>query len=114
MRLCGARHSSLKRRRSNAAASHLGEGTNQRTVLACLMPRYFFDTRDNDTLTPDTEGVVLSNVAAAKATAAASLAEVARDVLPSSDRHRLAVEVREGHEPILVVSMMFEAVLLAT
>jgi hypothetical protein len=76
------------------------------------MPIYFFDTRDDETFIRDEIGLEFADVAAAKAEAAASLGELARDVLPSSNRRTLAVEVRNEHRPVLVATLTFEAVLL--
>jgi hypothetical protein len=45
--------------------------------------------------------------------AAASLAEMARDVLPSSIRRNLAVEVRNERHPVLSALLSFEAIVLA-
>ncbi len=71
------------------------------------MPRYYFDTRDDDYFLRDEEGVELADVAIARAEAARTLAEIARDVLPGSERREIAVDVRDGTEQPL-----FRAVLL--
>ena len=76
------------------------------------MPRYFFDTRDNDTFTEDDIGVELPDLEVVKTQAALSLTELARDVLPGSMRRDLAVEVRDEHQPVLKAKLRFEAILL--
>ncbi len=76
------------------------------------MPHYYFDTRDNDRFIQDDDGVELADLDAARQIAAASLAELAVDVLPGSERRVLIVEVREGQEPVLEARLTFEAVRL--
>ena len=44
------------------------------------MPRYFFDTYDDDTVIEDDIGVECADLDEVKAVAAVSLAELARDV----------------------------------
>jgi hypothetical protein len=75
------------------------------------MPIYFFDTRDGDTFVSDDNGVELSDLAAAKVVASISLAELARDVLPSSERRVLIVEVRSEDRLVLEARLTFEAIL---
>ena len=57
------------------------------------MPRYYFDTRDDEKFIPDEVGIVFSGIEAARDEAARGLAEMARDVLPGKVRRELAVEV---------------------
>jgi hypothetical protein len=76
------------------------------------MPLYFFDTRDGDTFFSDSEGVYLPDLAAAKAIASASLAELAQDVIPGSERRVLIVEVRDGKRAVLEARLSFEAIFL--
>ena len=76
------------------------------------MPLYFFDTRDNDLFVEDQVGVELPDLEAVKRQAAISLAELARDVLPGSLSRKLAVEVRDGRQPVLKALLTFEAVML--
>ncbi|MEA1013542.1 DUF6894 family protein [Sphingosinicella sp. LY1275] len=78
------------------------------------MPLYFFDTRDNDDFIEDDMGLDFPNLEAVKVEAARSLAELARDVIPGSVKHRLAVEVRDALGPVLRAMMTFEAVILRT
>jgi hypothetical protein len=61
------------------------------------MPRYFFDTRDDGDLVRDDQGFELEDLAAVKALAAKTLAEMAADVLPSSDERCLGIDVRNEH-----------------
>jgi hypothetical protein len=72
----------------------------------------FFDTRDDDTFIKDDVGVELADLETAKAVAATSLAELAMDVLPSSLRRKLAVEVRDKVQCVLKTFLHFEAVVL--
>jgi hypothetical protein len=76
------------------------------------MPRYFFDTRDDDTFIEDDVGVELADLEAAKEVAATSLAELALDVLPTSLRRELVVEVRDKVQCVLKTFLHFEAVIV--
>ena len=76
------------------------------------MPRYFFDTRDNEALVTDEEGLELPDLQAVKVQAGLALAELARDVIPGSVRRHLSVEVRDDQGPVMVAMMMFEALIL--
>lgn len=76
------------------------------------VPHYFFDTRDGDEFIRDDIGLDLPDLQSAKAQAALSLAELARDVLPGAERRTLIVDVRDEHQPLLTALMVFEAILL--
>ena len=76
------------------------------------MPLYFFDTRDNDDFIADNVGLEFHDLETVKDQAALSLAELARDVLPGSDRRVLSVEVREERHQILIATLTFEAIIL--
>ena len=76
------------------------------------MARYFFDTFDDDTCIKDEVGLECSDLTVVKEWAAASLVELARDVLPGSIRRHLAVKVRDGSGPVLEANLTFEAVVL--
>ena len=76
------------------------------------MPLYFFDTRDGDIFIEDDIGQLVADVEDAKAIAAASPAELARDVLPGSMRRVLIVEVRDERKAVLETRLTFEALLL--
>lgn len=78
------------------------------------MPRYFFDTRDGDAFIENEIGLELPDVEAAKAVAAQSLAELARDVIPRSERRVLIVEVRDEERPVLEARLTFEVVILVS
>jgi hypothetical protein len=75
------------------------------------MPRYYFDVRDDDDVTPDEDGLVFHSLEAVKEEAARALAEIARDVIPGAVRRVLAIEVRdEAKRPLLEARMVFEIV----
>ena len=76
------------------------------------MPRFFFDTRDNDQFIEDDIGLDLPDLGAVKVEASRSLAELASDVLPGSLRRELAVEVRDERQAVLRAVLTFEAVVL--
>ena len=78
------------------------------------MAIYFFDTRDGDKFIAAELAVDLPDLKAVKVTAAASLAELARDVLPGSSKRVLIVEARDEHGlRVLEARLTFEAVILA-
>ena len=72
------------------------------------MPRYYFDSRDNDSFLLDDEGFEHPCFEAAKRTAARALVELARDVLPGSVVRTLAIEVRDDARPLFKASLQFE------
>jgi len=74
--------------------------------------RYFFDTYDDDKVIEDEIGTECRDLDAVKAVAALSLAEIARDVLPSSIKRHLAVKVHDGPNPVLESHLIFEAIIL--
>jgi hypothetical protein len=76
------------------------------------MPRYYFDFRDEDAFTRDSDGVELTGIEAAQNEAARSLGEMARDVLPGTVRRVLTAEVRDDKEPLLEARLVFEVVRL--
>ena len=84
-------------------------GTGRAAAGFSRVPRYFFDTRDNDQFVEDDVGLEFPDLETVKAQAALSLAELARDVLPGSERRVLVVEVRDEKQPILVAKLIFEA-----
>lgn len=95
----------------NRAFDHEGEPGGVEPVKPSV-PRYFFDTRDNDNFTEDDVGIDLPDLEAVKAQAALSLAELARDVLPGNLQRDLAVEARDDRQPVLQAKLKFEAHLL--
>jgi metallophosphoesterase superfamily enzyme len=77
------------------------------------MPRYFFDTRDDQRHVRDDDGLELADLQQVKRMAARSLAELALEVLPASTERCLGVDVRDeqGH-PVLTTELVFKARLL--
>jgi hypothetical protein len=74
------------------------------------MALFFFDTRDEDEITPDDVGLDLASLEEAKAVAAKSLAELALDALPGATRRCLGVDVSdERRRPVFTTSLTFEA-----
>jgi hypothetical protein len=69
------------------------------------MPRYYFDLRDGDVVTPDEVGLELSSFHAAQEEAARSLADLAREALRTHHIDGagglIAVEVRDDEGPVL-------------
>lgn len=76
------------------------------------MALYFFDTYDDETVIKDDVGLECADLQIVRDTAAISLAELARDVLPGSFRRVLAVRVHDGQQPVLEATLTFEAILL--
>ncbi|UVF18075.1 hypothetical protein HPT29_016325 [Microvirga terrae] len=58
------------------------------------MPRYFFDTYDGDQFVPDSNGLELPDLAAAKREAQRALADIARDALPDDDQRTYFISVK--------------------
>jgi hypothetical protein len=72
------------------------------------MPRYFFDTMDSGRLICDESGVELPSIQAARAEAARSLADIARDMSPD-DHREVVVEVSDGEGcPLFRAALYFE------
>jgi hypothetical protein len=76
------------------------------------VPRYYFDTRDDDKFICDDEGVELPDIQAAAKAAARSLAEFALEVLPSSNERCLGVDVRDDRQQVLTTELTYRAVIL--
>ena len=72
------------------------------------MPRYYFDTRDNESFIPDDDGVEIATLDEVKLTASRAMADFAKDVLPGSVVRVLTIEVRDDFGPVLLVSLRFE------
>lgn len=89
----------------NYEQNHVPEG------YVCVT-RYFFDTFDDDAFVEDDIGLECQDLETVKREASASLAELARDVLPGSDRRYLKVKVRDDERPVLEVHLTFEAIVL--
>ena len=80
--------------------------------VEAVMARYFFDARDNNDFIEDDIGLELPDLEAVKVEAARSLAEIAKDVLPSSLKRELVVEARDERQPVLRAVLTFEAIIL--
>ena len=73
------------------------------------MLRYYFDIRDGEALYADEEGIELQDQKSAEIEAANSLADMARDLSPLDERHRMAIEVRTSAGPVFQAAFIFEA-----
>jgi hypothetical protein len=72
------------------------------------MPRYFFDTMDGGRFISDESGIELPNIQAARAEAARSLTDIARDMSPD-DRREVVVEVSDDEgRPLFRTALYFE------
>ncbi|MCK1515092.1 hypothetical protein IVB22_21500 [Bradyrhizobium sp. 190] len=71
------------------------------------MKRYYFDVRDGSQFIHDDEGVELPNIESARQEATTALSEMAREWVRGGPQHRMAVEVRDDHGPILEASLGF-------
>lgn len=76
------------------------------------MTRYFFDTYDDEKFICDDVGTMCADMKAVKEEAALSLAELAREVLPTCNARLLAVKVRDDHDPVLEAHLRYEAKVL--
>lgn len=74
------------------------------------MPLFFFHTRDDDAYLEDDVGIVLPGLEEAKIEAARSLAELAKDVIPGSQRRTLIVEVRDSRQLVMETRLEFEVI----
>jgi uncharacterized protein DUF6894 len=76
------------------------------------MKRYYFDLREGDTLAVDEEGLELPTLQAVQVEAARSLVDMARHaVWTKADTildHRMVIEVRDEHGPVLQAKFSFE------
>ena len=66
------------------------------------MPRYFFDTYDGDQFVPDSNGLELPDLAAAKREAQRALADIARDALPAGDQRTYFICVKDETGQVLL------------
>jgi aspartate oxidase len=94
---------------SGATASRFSAfGQQGPSKSADPMPRYFFDTMDSGRLICDESGVELPSIQAARAEAALSLADIARDMSPD-DHREVVVEVSDGEGcPLFRAALYFE------
>ena len=76
------------------------------------MPRYYFPSWDGDKFLSDEDGVEFVDLDQARVAAVCSLAEMARDSLPTSPGERiLKVHLIDGGgEPLLELRLTFEIV----
>lgn len=76
------------------------------------MPRYFFDITDAGKFAKDDEGLELPGMQAMQVEAARSLADMARHAIWANAEtiqdHRMSVEVRDEHGPVLHAKFTFE------
>jgi hypothetical protein len=71
------------------------------------MALYFFDVRDDDRLFPDDQGTRLAGgLNAARTEAFAALTDYARELNPTSDRRRVAIEVRDENSRRLLKAVL--------
>jgi hypothetical protein len=71
------------------------------------MAIYHFDYRDNEMLVPDKEGTEIADLETARQDAVRILAELANGI-ERSEHRVLSIEVREGHKPLLQVSLTLD------
>jgi hypothetical protein len=77
------------------------------------MPRYYFDSRDDESFIADEIGLEFPDVEAARDEAVRGLADLARDILPEGIRRTLAIEVKdEFKRPLLRTALVFEVTYL--
>ena len=73
------------------------------------MPRFYFDTREGATFTPDNEGVEFPSLDDAERAAAVAAAEMGRDCLPKGGDRDLTIEVRNQHRMrVLTVTVVMK------
>ena len=61
------------------------------------MPLYFFDVTDNNKTTLDESGTDLINDTEARDQALSLLPNIARDLLPGTNRYEISVAIRDEH-----------------
>jgi len=73
------------------------------------MPRFYFDVREGDSFTRDTDGLEFDSLNAAEYEAARAAAEIGREDLPKGKAREVTVEVRDEHRQLLgTVMVLFE------
>jgi hypothetical protein len=78
------------------------------------MPRFYFDTRTDNSLVQDEDGLEFPTVEAARREAARAAAAMAREELPEGTARAIRIEVRdENRRPVLSVTVSLEVELLA-
>lgn len=72
---------------------------------------YYFDLRDGDEIVPDEEGVELRDLLAVQEEAARALAGLSWDSVQNfkgAQSHRMSIEVRDTHGPVMQVRFVFD------
>jgi len=70
------------------------------------MPRFYFDVREGDSFTRDTDGLEFNGLNAAEYEADRAAAEIGREDLPKGKAREVTVEVRDEHgQPVLTVAV---------
>ena len=77
------------------------------------MPRFHFDTLDRGKMIPGETGIELPNIDAARAEAARSLADIARDMPPNEGREVVVEVSDEEGRPLLRIALYFDVEELA-
>ena len=74
------------------------------------MPLYYFDLRDKDGFFPDDEVIwITGDLDVARAEAFAALTDYARELKPTAERRRVAVEVSDkNRKPLFKVVLILE------
>jgi hypothetical protein len=71
------------------------------------MPRFFFDTREDDSFIPDDEGIELADLTAAEQEALEAAASIARDKLPAGEARSVTIEVwTEDRRRVIAATVM--------
>jgi len=76
------------------------------------MPRYFFDVRDEDSLSRDETGLELESFDSARTEALRALSELVREALPQTDRTFIAIDIRDAPRGRLLASVAVSSSLL--
>jgi hypothetical protein len=61
------------------------------------VPRFYFDVREGDSFTRDTDGLEFNSLNAAEHEAARAAAEIGQEDLPKGKAREVTVEVRDEH-----------------
>src|SRR3954465_14720563 len=73
-----------------------------------LIVRFFFDTFDGESWVQDDEGIECADHEAARNTAHAALAALAKDQVPNSDQRVMIVRVRDDDGLLLETSLALQ------
>jgi hypothetical protein len=70
------------------------------------VPRFYFDVREGDSVTRDTDGLEFNSLNAAEYEAARAVAEIGREDLPKGKAREVTVKVRDEHgQQVLTVAV---------